>query len=84
MINKTIGDVYMEIIGVKKKRLNVDLPEYMLDELDIAAKLVGLNRTAIIAVIIKQYLDQQKSLAMLGQDGILKQIMEEINKRGDE
>ncbi len=64
----------------KKKRLNVDLPVDMINELDYFAKKIGLNRTSMIAVIVKNYIDQQKSFTMLSDDGALNKIMKQLDK----
>ena len=67
-------------VEVKKKRLNVDLPEDMINELDYFAKKIGLNRTSMIAVIVKNYIDQQKSFNMLSDDGAINKIMKKLDK----
>mgnify|MGYP003586503713 FL=1 len=77
MINKLIWGDFMEF---KKKRLNVDLPEDMINELDYFAKKIGLNRTSMIAVIVKNYIDQQKSFSMLSDDGAINKIMKKLDK----
>ena len=64
----------------KKKRLNVDLPVDMINELDYFAKKIGLNRTSMIAVIVKNYIDQQKSFSMLSDDGAINKIMKKLDK----
>ena len=69
-----------DVLEIKKKRLNVDLPEDMINELDTYAKKIGLNRTSMIAVIVKNYIDQQKSFSMLSDDGALNKIMKQLDK----
>ena len=47
-----------------KKRVNFYMPEHFVDELDKIAVECGINRTSLIKMIIKQYLDQQELLRL--------------------
>lgn len=47
-----------------KKRVNFYMPEHFVDELDKIAVECGINRTSLINMIIKQYLDQQELLRL--------------------
>lgn len=47
-----------------KKRVNFYMPEHFVDELDRIAVDCGVNRTSLINMIIKQYLDQQELLKL--------------------
>lgn len=42
-----------------KKRINLYVPEHFVNELDSIAVECGVNRTSLLNMIIKQYLDQQ-------------------------
>lgn len=49
---------------MEKKRLNVLVPENILDKIDTLAEEAGLNRTSMILVMVKHYIDQQDALKM--------------------
>lgn len=62
-----------------RKRLNVYVPSPIANKLDEHAKTMGLNRSAMITYIIKQYLDQQDMVFMANeyQKQLLKQNIKE-------
>ena len=46
----------------KHKRINVDIPEWMVDSLDREAGRVGVTRQSIIKVWLAERLEQSQSL----------------------
>ncbi|AFV84087.1 type II toxin-antitoxin system BrnA family antitoxin [Alteromonas mediterranea] len=46
----------------KQKRINVDIPEWMVDSLDREAGRVGVTRQSIIKVWLAERLEQSQSL----------------------
>ena len=46
----------------KQKRMNVDIPEWMVDSLDREAGRVGVTRQSIIKVWLAERLEQSQSL----------------------
>lgn len=67
---------------MEKKRLNVLVPENILDKIDALAEEAGLNRTSMILVMVKHYIDQQDALKMSNMIGtgqfqnVLKTLLE--------
>lgn len=54
----------MEKQQIEKKRVNMFIPRNMVDELDILADELGANRTALINMVLRQYLDQREVVKM--------------------
>lgn len=50
----------------KHKRINVDIPEWMIDSLDREAGRVGVTRQSIIKVWLAERLEQSQSLERTG------------------
>lgn len=50
--------------AIEKQRVNIYMPKYMVEELDYYAEEYGANRTAMINVIVRQYLDQRAVVKM--------------------
>lgn len=50
----------------KQKRINVDIPEWMIDSLDREASRVGITRQSIIKVWLAERLEQSQSLERTG------------------
>ena len=50
----------------KQKRINVDIPEWMVDSLDREAGRVGVTRQSIIKVWLAERLEQSQSLDRTG------------------
>ena len=50
----------------KQKRINVDIPEWMVDSLDREAGRVGVTRQSIIKVWLAERLEQSQSLERTG------------------
>ena len=46
----------------KQRRINVDIPEWMIDSLDREASRVGVTRQSIIKVWLAERLEQSQSL----------------------
>ena len=46
--------------GLEVKRVNVDFPQWMVDELDKEAQSLGIHRQAVIKTWIAQQLDRKK------------------------
>jgi len=46
--------------GLEVKRVNVDFPQWMIDELDREAQRLGIHRQAVIKTWIAQQLDRRK------------------------
>lgn len=49
---------------MEKKKLNMLVPENILEKIDQCAEEAGLNRTSMILVMVKHYIDQQDALKM--------------------
>lgn len=47
------------------KRLNLNMPSHLVDEIDLIALELGLNRTSTIILMVNTYLNQKKSLDMI-------------------
>jgi len=45
----------------EQKRVNVDFPQWMVDQLDIEARRVGVTRQSIIKVWLAERLEQVRS-----------------------
>lgn len=58
----------------EKKKINVYLPENILSKIDEYANEFGVNRSAMIAFITKQYIDQQEVVKM----GKIADLQEEL------
>lgn len=54
----------MAIDLADKKRINIYVPEHIVDKIDDYAQNMGLNRSSMISVILKQYIDQQDMLEL--------------------
>ena len=50
----------------KQKRINVDIPEWMIDSLDREAGRVSVTRQSIIKVWLAERLEQSQSLERTG------------------
>ncbi|AGP76862.1 CopG family protein [Alteromonas mediterranea 615] len=50
----------------KQKRINVDIPEWMVDSLDREAGRLGVTRQSIIKVWLAERLEQSQSLERTG------------------
>ena len=50
----------------KQRRINVDIPEWMIDSLDREAGRVGVTRQSIIKVWLAERLEQSQSLERTG------------------
>ena len=50
----------------KQKRINVDIPEWIIDSLDREAGRVGVTRQSIIKVWLAERLEQSQSLERTG------------------
>lgn len=59
----------------EKKKINIYLNETLLNKVDEQANEFGINRSAMIGVIIKQYMDQQEVLKI----GKIADLQEELN-----
>jgi metal-responsive CopG/Arc/MetJ family transcriptional regulator len=44
----------------EKTRVNLYIPNAIIDEVDKLAKMYGANRSVMVSVMLKTYLDQQK------------------------
>ncbi len=50
----------MERPGLKARRVSVDFPEWMVEELDMVSKRLGVTRQSVIKVFISDKLKEQK------------------------
>ena len=48
----------------EKLRLNVTIPEHIVEEVDRLAKQYGATRSVMITFILKTYLDQQSDVEL--------------------
>lgn len=68
------GEEILQLLGVskakrpmqKQKRINVDIPEWMIDSLDREAGRVGVTRQSIIKVWLAERLEQSQSIERKG------------------
>ena len=44
----------------EKTRVNLYIPNAIIDEVDKFAKMYGANRSVMVSVMLKTYLDQQR------------------------
>lgn len=58
----------------EKTRVNLYIPNSIIDEVDKLAKMYGANRSVMVSVMLKTYIDQQKvvDLAKLVPDSEIK------------
>lgn len=58
----------------EKTRVNLYIPNAIIDEVDKLAKMYGANRSVMVSVMLKTYIDQQKvvDLAKLVPDSEIK------------
>lgn len=45
---------------MSKKKININMPEEFVEKLDNISKANGMNRSSLINMIVKQYLDKQE------------------------
>ena len=57
------GEVVRRVDLTKIKRVNVDFPTWMVEELDSEAERIGINRQAVIKTWIANVIDQRRRLA---------------------
>lgn len=48
----------------EKSRVNLYIPNEIIEEVDNYAKIYGANRSVMVSFILKTYLDQQKVVKM--------------------
>lgn len=58
-ITELIDESSVVMPNAKTKRVNVDFPQWMLDEIDEQAQLLAINRQAIIKMWLKERLDKE-------------------------
>ncbi len=68
----------------KFERLNVNMPVSLMDEVRLIQEELGLNKTSVVIIALKQYLDAQKALRIT--DTIkdiesLKTLIEQTNSK---
>jgi len=61
-------------MNIEKKRINLFMPLYMVEALDNISDELGGNRTSVVNMIIRQYLDQREVVKM-------SQMIDAENKR---
>lgn len=54
---------------MEKKRVTILAPEEILNKIDTLAEEAGLNRTSMMLVMIKHYIDQQDALKLTNMIG---------------
>lgn len=59
-ITELIDESSVVMPNAKTKRVNVDFPQWMLDEIDEQAQLLAINRQAIIKMWLKERLDKER------------------------
>lgn len=59
-ITELIDEPSVVMPNAKTKRVNVDFPQWMLDEIDEQAQLLAINRQAIIKMWLKERLDKER------------------------
>lgn len=59
-------------------RLNINVPQDLIDRVDEYADNLSINRTSAVCVLLSQALDGQKVVSDLGQ--LLKYVQEEQSK----
>lgn len=63
---------------VENIRVNVNIPRDILEQVDVYAKSMGINRSSAVRVLISQSLANQKAMNDLGE--LLKLYQEEMEK----
>lgn len=58
-------EMRLEMKDNTAKRLNLNMPSHLVDEIDLIALELGLNRTSTIILMVNTYLNQKKSLDMI-------------------
>lgn len=69
---------------MERTRVNLSMTKDMLERMDKLAEEMGLNRSAYVAMVLKQHMDGQEMLK-LGREGQINQqmiteVMEKLSK----
>jgi metal-responsive CopG/Arc/MetJ family transcriptional regulator len=48
-----------------KKKLNVSIPEEIMESLDAEAKKMGLDRTNMVTMCITSYIEQRQAMSIM-------------------
>lgn len=60
----------------EKVRLNITLPQHLVEFIDYQVKLYGFNRSSAIGLMVKTYMQQEKSLD-IGES--IKELVTQLN-----
>jgi len=64
----------------EKQRINTLLPKNIVEMLDEFAEGMGLSRGNAISVIVKQYVDQQRTIDVMSKISSVEQLIEQLEK----
>lgn len=64
----------------EKQRINTLLPKNIVEILDEFAEGMGLSRGNAISVIVKQYVDQQRTIDAMSKISSVEQLIEQLEK----
>jgi hypothetical protein len=48
--------------GVEPRRVNVDLPEWMIEKLDWQSRLIGVSRQALVKLWVSERIQQEQQI----------------------
>ena len=64
----------------EKQRINTLLPKNIIQMIDEFAESTGLSRGNAISVIVKQYVDQQRTIEAMSKISSVEQFIEQLEK----
>jgi len=64
----------------EKQRINTLLPKNIVKMIDEFAESTGLSRGNAISVIVKQYVDQQRTIEAMSKISSVEQLIEQLEK----
>ena len=64
----------------EKQRINTLLPKNIIQMIDEFAESTGLSRGNAISVIVKQYVDQQRTIEAMSKISSVEQLIEQLEK----
>ncbi len=67
---------------MEKERLNVNMPTSLMNDIRVLAAQMGLNKTSMVIVALKQYVDQQKGLEAMSNASQLETLINQIKNSG--
>lgn len=68
----------------EKQRINTLLPKNIIQMIDEFAESTGLSRGNAISVIVKQYVDQQRTIEAMSKISSVEQLIEQLEKENSQ